>query len=114
VAGVRVGATGVAHVGGKKLRVFKDKAKKRTGKMAGYRSDLTELRVESILAKGAALPARARWRESKLRPIAAKLGERRARLGYERAVRGFEAIVTGRAEDPRAVVEMLAAIAHER
>ena len=59
VDGVRVAATVVAHVRGKKLRVFKYKAKKRTRKMAGYRSDLTELRVESILAKGAALPARA-------------------------------------------------------
>jgi large subunit ribosomal protein L21 len=57
VDGVRVAATVVAHVRGKKLRVFKYKAKKRTRKMAGYRSDLTELRVESILAKGAKLPA---------------------------------------------------------
>ena len=59
VDGVRVAATVVAHVRGKKLRVFKYKAKKRTRKMAGYRSDLTELRVDSILAKGAALPAAA-------------------------------------------------------
>lgn len=72
------------------------------------------LAVWELARRGGELPARWRWRESKLRPIATKLGERRARLGYERAVRGFEAIVTGRADDPRAIVEMLAAIAHER
>jgi large subunit ribosomal protein L21 len=54
--GMRVAATVVAHRRGKKLRIFKYKAKKRSRKMAGYRSDLTELRVDSILAKGAALP----------------------------------------------------------
>lgn len=56
VDGVRVAATVIAHRRGKKLRVFKYRAKKRTRRMAGYRSELTELRVESILAKGAALP----------------------------------------------------------
>jgi large subunit ribosomal protein L21 len=54
--GMRIAATVVAHRRGKKLRIFKYKAKKRSRKLAGYRSDLTELRVESILAKGAALP----------------------------------------------------------
>jgi len=54
--GMRVAATVVAHRRGKKLRIFKYKAKKRSRKMAGYRSDLTELRVDSILAKGAAMP----------------------------------------------------------
>ncbi|HEX3605900.1 MAG TPA: 50S ribosomal protein L21 [Candidatus Dormibacteraeota bacterium] len=54
--GMRVAATVVAHRRGKKLRIFKYKAKKRSRTMAGYRSDLTELRVDSILAKGAALP----------------------------------------------------------
>ena len=54
--GMRVAATVVAHRRGKKLRIFKYKAKKRYRKAAGYRSDLTELRVESIVAKGAALP----------------------------------------------------------
>jgi hypothetical protein len=34
------------------------------------------------------------------------LGERRAKLGFDRAVRGFEAVVTGRADDPRVVVEL--------
>jgi large subunit ribosomal protein L21 len=56
VDGVRVAVTVVAHRRGRKLRIFKYKAKKRYRRMAGYRSDLTELRVESILAKGAALP----------------------------------------------------------
>jgi large subunit ribosomal protein L21 len=54
--GMRVAVTVLAHRRGRKLRIFKYKAKKRSRKMAGYRSDLTELRVESILAKGAALP----------------------------------------------------------
>jgi large subunit ribosomal protein L21 len=54
--GVRVAVTVIAHPRGRKLRIFKYKAKKRSRKMAGYRSNLTELRVESILAKGAALP----------------------------------------------------------
>jgi large subunit ribosomal protein L21 len=54
--GMRVAVTVVAHRRGRKLRIFKYKAKKRSRKMAGYRSDLTELRVESILAKGARLP----------------------------------------------------------
>ena len=56
VDGMRVAVTVVAHTRGRKLRIFKYKAKKRSRKMAGYRSDLTELRVESILTKGTALP----------------------------------------------------------
>jgi large subunit ribosomal protein L21 len=56
VDGVRVAVSVVKHLRGEKLRVFKYKAKKRSRKVAGYRSELTELRVESILAKGAALP----------------------------------------------------------
>jgi large subunit ribosomal protein L21 len=56
VDGMRVAVTVVKHLRGEKLRVFKYKAKKRSRKVAGYRSELTELRVESILAKGAALP----------------------------------------------------------
>jgi DNA polymerase III delta subunit len=58
---------------------------------------------------GGELPARARWRERELRPVAQRLGERRARLGFERAVRGFEAIVTGRADDPLTVVDLATA-----
>ena len=60
---------------------------------------------------GGALPARARWRERALRPIAQRVGERRARAAYERAVRAMEAIVTGRAgsdpDDYRTLVERI-------
>jgi DNA polymerase III delta subunit len=58
---------------------------------------------------GGELPARHRWRERVLRPIARRIGERRARTGYEAAVRGFERIVTGQADDPRALIELLTA-----
>ena len=58
---------------------------------------------------GGALPPRHRWRERMLRPIAQRVGERRARYGYEAAVRGFEAVVTGRIDDPRAMIELLTA-----
>ncbi|BDE05951.1 hypothetical protein WPS_12270 [Vulcanimicrobium alpinum] len=58
---------------------------------------------------GGAIPARHRWRERALRPIARRIGERRARYGYEAAVRGFEAVVTGRIDDPRAMIELLTA-----
>lgn len=56
---------------------------------------------------GGDLPPRHRWRERALRPIARRIGERRARYGYESAVRGFEAVVTGRIDDPRAMIELL-------
>lgn len=58
---------------------------------------------------GGTLPARAKWRERFLRPVAARVGERRARAAYERAVRGFESIVTGAIDDPKLLVEILAA-----
>jgi DNA polymerase III delta subunit len=58
---------------------------------------------------GGAIPARHRWRERTLRPIARRIGERRARYGYEAAVRGFEAVVTGRIDDPRLMIELLTA-----
>lgn len=61
--------------------------------------------VWEIARPGGALPSRARWRERELRAVAKAIGERRARAGFERAVRGFEAVVTGRADDPRIVVE---------
>ena len=64
--------------------------------------------VWELARAGGSLPARARWRERELRGAARRLGERRARLGFERAVRGFEAVVTGRADDPRVVVELAA------
>jgi DNA polymerase III delta subunit len=58
---------------------------------------------------GGELPARHRWRERSLRPIARRIGERRARHGYEVAVKGFEAVVTGRIDEPRAMIELMTA-----
>jgi DNA polymerase III delta subunit len=62
---------------------------------------------------GGELPARAKWRERILRPIAGRVGERRARVAYERAVLGVEAIVTGAAgsdpDDHRTLVERITA-----
>ena len=58
---------------------------------------------------GGELPARHRWRERTLRPLARRIGERRARYGYAAAVRGFEAVVTGQIDDPRAMIELLTA-----
>ncbi|GAC1656549.1 MAG: hypothetical protein NVS9B12_08260 [Vulcanimicrobiaceae bacterium] len=58
---------------------------------------------------GGELPSRFKWRERALRPLAARVGERKARVAYERALRGFEAIVTGKIEEPRVLVEMLTA-----
>ena len=60
---------------------------------------------------GGELPARAKWRERVLRPLASRIGERRARAAYERAVRGVEAVVTGGAgndpDDHRTLVERI-------
>jgi len=57
------------------------------------------------------LPARMRWRERALRPIARRIGERRARAAFERAVRGFEAVVTGKvgssSDEERALVDRI-------
>ena len=64
IDGARVAATVVAHRRGKKLRVFKYKPKKRYRRTLGYRSDITELRVESFLKKGEDLP--------KAKPVVAK------------------------------------------
>ena len=62
---------------------------------------------------GGELPARAKWRERVLRPLATRIGERRARVAYERAVHGVEAIVTGQAgndpDDHRTLVERISA-----
>ncbi|HEV3157090.1 MAG TPA: hypothetical protein VGZ00_07040 [Candidatus Baltobacteraceae bacterium] len=69
------------------------------------------LAVWELTRPGGELSAKMRWRERTLKPIAAKLGERRAKAGFERAVRGFEAIVIGRADDPRMVVELLVSFA---
>lgn len=62
-----------------------------------------------IARRGGHVPAKAKWRERFLRPVATRLGERRARRGFSRALRGFESIVTGKVEEPRLLVEMLTA-----
>jgi DNA polymerase III delta subunit len=67
--------------------------------------------VWEVARPGGELPARMRWRERALRPVARRLGARGAREGYERAVLGFEALVTGKADDARTVVTLLAALA---
>jgi large subunit ribosomal protein L21 len=54
--GARVAATVVAHRRGPKLRIFKYKPKKRYRRTLGYRSDLTEVLIESVVAKGEGLP----------------------------------------------------------
>jgi hypothetical protein len=58
---------------------------------------------------GAAIEPRHRWRAAKLQNVARRIGAARARRGYEAAVRGFEAVVTGRIDDPRAMIELLTA-----
>ena len=65
--------------------------------------------IWELAREGGQLPPRAKWRERVLRPVAARIGERRARAAYERAVRGFEALVTGKIDEPRLLVEMLTA-----
>ncbi|MFN2449929.1 MAG: DNA polymerase III subunit delta [Candidatus Baltobacteraceae bacterium] len=58
---------------------------------------------------GGEIPARMRWRERALRPIAARVGEARARRAFERAIAAFDSIVTGKVDDPELVVDMLTA-----
>ena len=69
--------------------------------------------IWELARPGGDLPARAKWRERALRPIAGRIGERRARVAYERAVRGVEAVVTGQAgndpDDHRVLVERITA-----
>jgi DNA polymerase III delta subunit len=67
--------------------------------------------VWEAVRPGGRVPERFRWREGALRASARRLQEAGARTGYEEAIRGFEALVTGRADDLRAVVAMLAASA---
>ena len=64
VAGARVVATVIAHRRGRKLRVFTFKPKKRHRRTLGYRSQLTELRIDEVATVGgkqarAAAPRRA-------------------------------------------------------
>lgn len=67
--------------------------------------------VWEMAREGGELPARMRWREPMLRPVARRVGERRARAAFERAVRGLESIVTGQIgsdpEDQQTLVERI-------
>ena len=70
--------------------------------------------VWEMARPGGTLPARLAWRERMLRPLAARIGERRAQATHERALRGIEAIVTGRAgSDPDEVRTLVESIAVE-
>lgn len=60
-----------------------------------------------LAREGGEIPARVRWRERALRPIASRVGEQRARRAYERAVAAFDSVVTGKIEDPELAVELL-------
>lgn len=62
-----------------------------------------------LAREGGQIPARMRWRERVLRPIASRVGEQRARRAFERAVSAFDSIVTGKVEDPELAVELLTA-----
>jgi DNA polymerase III delta subunit len=62
-----------------------------------------------LAREGGEIPARLRWRERVLRPIASRVGEQRARRAYERAVAAFDSIVTGKVDDPELAVELLTA-----
>jgi len=65
--------------------------------------------VWELARKGGQIPARLRWRERALRPVAARLGEERARRAFERAVAAFDSIVTGKVEDGELAVDLLTA-----
>jgi len=56
VEGARVAARVVAHRFAKKIRVFTFKPKKRHRRTQGYRSHVTELQIEALLAAGEPLP----------------------------------------------------------
>lgn len=62
-----------------------------------------------LAREGGSIPARMRWRERALRPIAERVGEHRARRAFERTINAFDSIVTGKVDDPQLVVEMLTA-----
>ncbi len=84
----------------------------RNAGMALFSALATEFGAVWEMARdGGELPARMKWRERTLRPLAARIGERRARAAYERALRGMEAIVTGNAgndpDDHRALLERI-------
>jgi large subunit ribosomal protein L21 len=69
VSEASVTATVVAHRRGRKIRVFTFKPKKRRRRTLGYRSQLTELRVEEVL-RTAAKPGRATAKRSPAAPAA--------------------------------------------
>lgn len=62
-----------------------------------------------LAREGGEIPARMRWRERALRPIANRVGEKRARRAFERAVAAFDSVVTGKVDDPELAVELLTA-----
>ncbi len=82
---------------------------RRSAAIALISAAATECAILWELARGGEIPARLRWRERVLRPIAARVGERRARRAFERALSAFEAVVTGKVDDPELVVDMLTA-----
>jgi DNA polymerase III delta subunit len=65
--------------------------------------------IWELARKGGQIPARLRWRERALRPVASRMGEERARAAFERAIAAFDSIVTGKVEDPELAVDLLTA-----
>ncbi|HVA36931.1 MAG TPA: hypothetical protein VNJ51_04895 [Candidatus Dormibacteraeota bacterium] len=61
------------------------------------------------IARGERLTGRLAWKQRTLAPIARKLGVEKAKLGHDHAVRAFEALITGRYEDARQLITVLAA-----
>lgn len=66
-----VTATVVAHRRGRKIRVFTYKPKKRTRRTLGYRSQLTELRIDEVRS-GASAPAPAHRPKRASKPAVAE------------------------------------------
>ena len=75
VSGAHVVATVVAHRRGRKLRVFTYKPKKRRRRTLGYRSQLTELRVDEVAPGGGKPAARRTEKPAAEKPPPAKPGE---------------------------------------
>ncbi|MDE2572570.1 MAG: hypothetical protein KGM44_08635, partial [bacterium] len=61
------------------------------------------------IARGDHLTGRMAWKQRTLAPIAKRIGVEKARLGHDRAVHAFEALVTGRYDDARQLITVLAA-----
>jgi large subunit ribosomal protein L21 len=97
VEGARVAARVVAHRFAKKIRVFTFKAKKRHRRTQGYRSHITELRIEALLAAGEPLP-----RSAAATPEAAPAPAPRPRTRRPAAVAVEEAApAAGAASEPQ-------------